>query len=59
MSNKLNLKTDPSKPTVYQNRIKGHLGSRWIDWFGGLSIRLEDNGDTHPITLKRSFPVGS
>jgi hypothetical protein len=38
--------TDPSRPEVYQIRIKGHLGHQWADWFGGLSITLEDNGDT-------------
>ncbi len=32
---------------VYQLRIKGHLGPQWTDWFGGLDITLEDNGDTH------------
>ena len=31
---------------VYQLRIKGHLGPQWTDWFGGLAITLEDNGDT-------------
>ncbi len=31
---------------VYQIRIKGHLGPQWTDWFGGLSITLEENGDT-------------
>ena len=31
---------------VYQIRVKGHLGSQWTDWFGGLSIRLEENGST-------------
>jgi hypothetical protein len=37
---------DPSQPMVYQIRIKGHLSIQWADWFGGLSITLEDNGDT-------------
>src|SRR5574337_700834 len=46
MSSTLEPKTDPSQPTVYQIRIKGHLGSQWTDWFGGLTIILEDNGDT-------------
>jgi hypothetical protein len=46
MSNKLKPKTDPSQATVYQIRIKGHLGRQWTDWFGGLTITLEDNGDT-------------
>jgi hypothetical protein len=46
MSNKLSQATDPSQPIVYQIRIKGHLGRQWTDWFGGLTITLEDNGDT-------------
>jgi hypothetical protein len=31
---------------VYQIRIKGHLGDQWSDWFGGLTINLESNGET-------------
>ena len=31
---------------IYQIRIKGHLGHQWTDWFEGLTITLEDNGDT-------------
>jgi hypothetical protein len=46
MSNQLNLITDPSQPTVYQIRIKGHLGRGWTEWFGGLTITLEEDGDT-------------
>ncbi len=46
MTNNLKPKTDSSQPIVYQIRIKGHLGSQWSDWFGGLSITLQDNGDT-------------
>jgi hypothetical protein len=32
--------------TIYQIRIKGHLGTEWIEWFGGMSIVLEANGDS-------------
>jgi len=46
MSNKLNPRTDPSEPMVYQIRLKGHLGRGWTDWFGGLTITLEEDGDT-------------
>ena len=46
MSNELNPKTDPSQRVVYQIRIKGQLDSQWTDWFEGLTITLEDNGDT-------------
>ena len=31
---------------VYQIRVTGHLGREWSDWFDGLSITLEDNGET-------------
>ena len=41
-----NSKIDKSQPPVYEIRIKGHLGSQWTDWFEGLTITLEDNGDT-------------
>ena len=34
------------QPMVYQIRIKGHLGHQWIDVFDGLTITLEENGDT-------------
>jgi hypothetical protein len=40
MANKLD------QPMVYQIRVKGHLGRQWTNWFEGLTITLEDNGDT-------------
>ena len=46
MSNKIIPNTDPVQPTIYQIRIKGQLDSQWTDWFEGLTITLEDNGDT-------------
>ena len=46
MANDVNSETDPGQPMAYQIRIKGHLGRQWTDWFGGLAITLEDNGDT-------------
>ena len=46
MSNKANVPPDPDQPMVYQIRITGHLGRMWTDWFAGLAITLEDNGDT-------------
>jgi hypothetical protein len=45
-SNKRNPKNDPDQPMVYQIKIKGHLGLEWTEWFEGLTITLEDNGDT-------------
>ena len=46
MSNELEPRPASSQPVIYQIRIKGHLGREWTDWFGGLTITLEDNGDT-------------
>jgi hypothetical protein len=46
MSNGLEPKPTSNQPVVYQIRLKGHLGSQWIDWFEGLTITLEENGDT-------------
>ena len=34
------------EPGLYTLRIKGHLDNRWADWFEGLTITLEDNGET-------------
>ena len=46
MTNELNPKTDANQPMVYQIRLKGHLGREWANWFGGMTIALEANGDT-------------
>ncbi len=46
MSNKHNSEMDLNQPTIYEIRIKGHLDRQWTDWFGGLSIAREDNGET-------------
>jgi hypothetical protein len=37
---------DADQPGTYQIRIRGHLGRQWDDWFNGLTITLEKNGDT-------------
>jgi len=46
MSNHPDYKTDSNQPLVYQIRVEGHLDQQWTDWFEGLTITLEDNGDT-------------
>jgi hypothetical protein len=46
MSNNSKQKTDSSQPTIYQIRIEGHLDGQWTDWFYGLTVALEENGDT-------------
>jgi hypothetical protein len=34
------------EPGFTEIRVKGHLDKRWINWFDGLTITLEDNGHT-------------
>jgi len=46
MSNNSDPTTNPSQPVVYQIRIKGHLSRQWTDWFEGLTITLEEDGNT-------------
>lgn len=31
---------------VYQIRVKGHLDDDWSDWFDGLTIANQPNGET-------------
>jgi hypothetical protein len=35
-----------NQPIVYQIRLEGQLGPQWTDWFGGLTITLEEDGHT-------------
>lgn len=37
---------DPGGPALYQIRIQGHLDDRWADWFEGLSLTRQENGET-------------
>lgn len=45
MSDNLHPKPDPCQSMVYQIRIKGHLDGEWADWFEGLTITLEEDGE--------------
>ncbi len=44
--NKRKRQRDPDEPMVYRIRITGQLGREWTDWFEGLAITLEANGET-------------
>ncbi len=45
MSNELKTKQTPHLAVIYQIRLKDHLGREWTNWFEGLTIRLEEDGD--------------
>jgi hypothetical protein len=36
----------PPDLPLYEIRLKGHLDAQWMTWFDGLTITLEENGDT-------------
>ena len=46
MSYESKQKNVPNQPIVYQIRLKGHLDDQWSDWLGGLTIALEEDGNT-------------
>lgn len=46
MANEHRAEPDNPQPTIYQIRIKGHLGQPWLDWFEELTILLEEDGNT-------------
>lgn len=53
MSNERDQQLERGQSTIYQIRIEGHLDYQWSDWFEGLTVSLEDNGNTRltgPVT---------
>jgi hypothetical protein len=46
MTNEQIPEPDANRLIVYQIRIKGHLSQQWMDWFEGMTITLEEDGDT-------------
>jgi hypothetical protein len=34
------------KSCIYEIRVEGHLTDSWSDWFEGLAIRNDPNGET-------------
>ena len=38
--------TEHDQPWRCEIRLEGHLDERWTDWFEGLTITREDNGET-------------
>ena len=38
--------TPTSNAQYYEIRLEGHLEARWVKWFDGLAITLDENGNT-------------
>jgi hypothetical protein len=46
MSDKQTFDEKHNQQQWYEIRLKGHLDDRWTDWFEGLTITPEEDGDT-------------
>lgn len=46
MSDKPRSNEKPDQQLCYEIRLKGHLDDRWAEWFEGLTIMLEEDGNT-------------
>ena len=46
MSGKQTFDKKHKQHPCYEIRLKGHLDNRWAEWFDGLTITLEENGNT-------------
>jgi hypothetical protein len=46
MTDEFNPQSNPMQQVIYQIRVQGHLGPQWTEWFEGLAITQESNGDT-------------
>ncbi len=46
MCDKQTFDEQHNQHTCYEIRLKGHLDDRWAEWFEGLTITLEANGNT-------------
>ena len=46
MDTKHNDSAELNQPTVYRIKLKGHLSEQWAAWFEGMTITLEETGET-------------
>lgn len=46
MSKQKDINLNKSSPMVYQIRVAGHLSPGWANWFEGLTVTPENNGNT-------------
>jgi hypothetical protein len=46
MSDKQTFDEKHNQDQCYEIRLKGHLDDRWAEWFEGMTITLEEDGDT-------------
>ena len=38
------------RPATYQIKVPGEIGESWSDWFGGMTLTVDSQGDGPPVT---------
>jgi hypothetical protein len=38
------------RPAVYEIRVPGELDESWADWFGKVTVSVESQGESPPVT---------
>ena len=46
MTDEQQLNPEVNQQMIYQFKLKGHLGQQWMNWFEGLTVTLEEDGNT-------------
>ena len=39
------------RPTTYQIKVPGELDESWSDWDGGMTVKVESEGEGPPVTV--------
>ena len=39
------------RPATYQIKVPGHIGKSWSDWAGGMTITVDREGNSPPVTV--------
>jgi hypothetical protein len=51
MMKKAEQKLTLYRPVTYQIKVPGHLNESWSDWAGSMTITVECEGDSPPVTV--------
>jgi hypothetical protein len=39
-------RSESGRQSTYRIRVQGQLDQRWSEWFGGVTVAAQDNGET-------------
>jgi hypothetical protein len=50
MMKEIKQKLTLKQPANYQIKVPGHLDASWSEWAGGMTIAVESERDSQPVT---------